>query len=89
VNYAFAACTFFLLKGAFVKAHECIFFKLRAFGAKVAFGSVVAFTVDLYHVPYGLFLSFHSFMFWVRWLRLHVNSSLEQISVLSSHKGLP
>ena len=86
---AFAACAFLVLKWTFVKTHECIFFEFFAFRAEFAMSVVVSFAIDFYHVAYGFFLSFHSFMFWIRWLRLHVKSSLQQISELYSHKGLP
>jgi hypothetical protein len=71
---AFAAGAFFLLKGAFVKAHERIFLKLGAFGAEFTVGFVVAFAVNFCHVPYGFLFAFHSFMFWIEWLWLHVKS---------------
>lgn len=85
---AFAACAFFLLKRAFVKAHECIFLKLGTFRAQFAVGFVVTFAVYLYHITYGFFLPFHSFVFWVRWLRLQVNQ-LKTNKLAYSHKGLP
>jgi hypothetical protein len=76
MNDAFTAGAFFVLKGAFVKAHEGVFLELSAFGAYFAFRAVMVFTVDLNHISDGFLFAFHSFMFWVRWLRLHVISSL-------------
>ena len=76
---AFSACALFLLKRTFVKAHKGIFLELGAFGAKFAMGSVMAFAVDLDHEAYCFLLAFHSFVFRVRWLRLHAESRSEQI----------
>ena len=75
MNDAFAAGTFFLLKRAFVKAHEGVFLELSAFLAYLTVCAVVVFAVDFYHVSYGLLFTFHSFVFWVGYLRLHVISS--------------
>ena len=76
MDYAFAAGAFFVLERAFVKSRECICFKFDAFRAQFAVSFVVVFAVDFYHVCYGLFFAFHSFMFWVRLLWLHVESEL-------------
>ena len=80
VDDAFAAGTFFLLKRAFVKAHEGVFLELSALLAYLTVCAVVVFAVDFYHVSYGLLFTFHSFVFWVGWLRLHVNLKLTIIS---------
>ena len=37
---------------------------------------MMIFAVDFYHVAYGLFFAFHSFMVRVGWLGLHVNQVL-------------
>jgi hypothetical protein len=76
VDNAFAACAFFVLKWAFVKAHKCICLEFYAFCAKLAVSSMMSFAVNFGHVTYCFLFSFHSFMFRVRWLRLHVNESL-------------
>lgn len=68
---AFATGTFFLLKRTFVKAHEGVFLELPALLAYLTVCAVVVFAVYFYHVPYGLFFPFHSFVFWVGWLWLH------------------
>ena len=73
VDEAFAAGAFFVLKGAFVKAHKRVFLELPAFGAEFAVGAVVSFAVDFHHVVYGFLFTFHSFVFWVGRLRLHVS----------------
>ena len=86
---AFAAGAFFVLKGTFVKAHEGVFLELSAFGAYFAFGAVVVFAVDFNHVSDGFLFPFHSFMFRVRWLRLHVISSLQNMLGTGANKTLP
>ncbi len=73
MDYAFAAGAFFLLKWAFVKAHERVFFKLGAFFAEFALGAVVVFAVNVHHVAYGFLFPFHAFMLWVWRLRLQAN----------------
>ena len=74
VDEAFAACAFFVLKGAFVKTHERVLFEFFAFRAEFAVGSVMVFAVDFNHVADGFLFAFHSFMFWVGRMRLHVKS---------------
>lgn len=88
VNYAFATCAFFVLKWTFVKAQESVFFELFAFGAEFFAGFVVTFAVDVDHVAYGFLFTLHSFVFWVRRLRLHFKS-IQEIWFSTSHKGLP
>ena len=88
VNYAFATCAFFVLKWTFVKAQKSVFFELFAIGAEFSVGFVVIFAVNVDHVAYGFLFSLHSFVFWVRRLRLHFNSILE-IGLSNSLKGLP
>jgi hypothetical protein len=88
MDQTFAAGAFFVLKGAFVKSKESIFFELRALGTKFAVGFMVVFAVDVDHVADGLFFTFHSFMFGVRGLRLHLNSSLKEKGSCA-HKVLP
>ncbi len=73
VNQAFAAGAFLVLKRALVKPHESVLLELLAFLAEFAVGSVVVFAVDVHHVAYGFLFTFHSFVFWVRRLRLHSN----------------
>jgi len=77
VDNAFAACAFFVLKGTFVKTHKRVFLELPAFWTYFAFSSVVVFAVDFYHVSNGFLFTFHSFMFRIRWLRLHEIPSLQ------------
>ena len=76
VDDAFAAGAFFVLKRAFVEPHKCVGLEFGAFCAKLAVSSVVSFAVNFRHVTYCFLFSFHSFMFRVRWLRLHDNHSL-------------
>jgi hypothetical protein len=82
VDDAFAASAFFILKGTFVKAHEGVFLELSAFRAYFAFRAVVVFAVDLNHVSYGFLFTFHSFVFRVWGLRLHVYPSLQKTILL-------
>jgi hypothetical protein len=89
VDEAFAACAFFVLKGAFVKPQECIFLELSALGTYFALGAVVVSAVNFYHVPDGFLFAFHSFMFWVRWLRLHVNQLIQLVSSCEHIKIYP
>ena len=63
------------MKRAFVKPKKSVFFELLALGAKFAVGFVVVFAVDVNHVADGFLFTFHSFMFGVRELWLHVNSA--------------
>ncbi len=63
MDEAFAAGTFFLLKRTLVQTHESVFSELQAFSAKLILGSMMVSAVDFYHEFYGLFLSFHSFVF--------------------------
>ena len=89
MDYAFAAGAFFVLKGTFVKTHEGVFLELSAFEAYFAFRAVVVLAVDLNHISDGFLFPFHSFMFWVRWLRLHVISSLLNMLGAGANKTLP
>ena len=84
MDEAFAACCFLLLEGAFVEAHERVFPKLGTFGAHSAVCFVVVSAVDFHHVSDGSLLTFHSFMFGVGWLWLHVNLLLTKC--LHPHK---
>jgi hypothetical protein len=88
VNYTFATCAFFVLKWTFVKAQKSVFFELFAFGAELFAGFVVIFAVNVNHVAFCFLFTLHSFVFWVRRLRLHFNSILE-IGLSNSLKGLP
>jgi hypothetical protein len=72
VDEAFAAGTFFVLEDAFVQTKKSVFAEFLAFGADFAFfGAVVVVAVDVYHVAYGFLFPDHSFVGWVRRLRLH------------------
>ena len=71
MNDAFAACAFFVLENAFVKARESVLLELLAFGAEFAMSAVVVFAVNIYHVAYGFLFALHSFVFWVGRLGLH------------------
>ncbi len=72
VDFAFAAGAFLVLEGAFVKALDGVVFELLAFGAELSVGyMVVPFAVDVNHVADGFLFTYHSFMSWVWWLRLH------------------
>ena len=72
MDNAFAAGAFFVLERAFVKPHKSVLLKFAAFGAKFAVGAVVVSAVDFHHVSDSFLFPFHSFMFWVWRLRLHV-----------------
>jgi hypothetical protein len=79
VDFAFATRGFFVLEGAFIKAHVGVFFELLALNAEFAVVCVVvSFTVNIHHVSDGFFLSYHTFVSWVWRLGLHFN----QISTL-------
>lgn len=86
VDCAFSAGAFFVLKRAFVKPQKSVFFKLPAFGAELAFGFVVSFTVDVNHVAYGFLFTLHAFVFWVRRLGLHLESA-QKIGGCTALKG--
>ena len=74
VDEAFAAGAFFVLKRAFVKAHERVLFELPAFRAEYAVGFMVVSAVYFDHVTYRFLFAFHSFMLGVGSLRLHATS---------------
>ncbi len=72
---AFATGGFFVLKGAFGEAHVGVITKFAALCTEFAvLGVVVSFTVNIHHVVDGFVFSYHAFMGWVRWLRLHATS---------------
>jgi len=89
VNNAFAAGAFLVLKWTFVKAHKCVFLELSAFLAYFAMGAVVVFAVDFNHVSNGFLFAFHSFMFRVWWLWLHIIPSSLNCVGTDSNKTLP
>jgi len=75
VDEAFATGAFFVLKRAFVKAHERVLFELIAFRADFAVGSMVVSAVYFDHVTYRFLFAFHSFMLGIGRLRLHPTSA--------------
>jgi hypothetical protein len=77
VNGAFAAGCFFVLEGAFAEAQKRVVLEFLAFLTEGAVGVVVAFAVDFCHDGYGSSFAFHSFVFGVWGLRLHICSTDE------------
>jgi hypothetical protein len=75
MDKTFAASTFFLLKRTLIQTQKRVFLKLRTFRAKLTMAFVVVSAVDFDHVVYGFLLTLHSFMFRIRRLRLHINST--------------
>ena len=85
---AFAAGTFLVLKWAFIKSQERIFLEFSAFSAEFAVGSMMVLAVNVYHIADGFLFAFHSFVRWVRRLRLHFES-LSEPKDGAAHKDLP
>jgi len=76
------------LKRAFVKAHERVLSEFFALGTEFAARFVVVSAVDFNHVADGFLFTFHSFVFWVRRLRLH-GKSVKKMSGVITIKALP
>lgn len=72
MDEAFAAGAFLILERALVKPQKSVLLELFAFGAEFAAGSMVVSAIDVYHVGDGFLFPFHSLMFRVWRLRLHV-----------------